>query len=204
MSQVKVQGDPSGTGVFTIAAPNSNSNVTLTLPATTGTLLTGASAIAKSQLPSGSILQIATATAEGVLTTTANGAPTTITNGVQVFSTSFTPIRNNSILWVQTSTIAISEASNTADICWLALWDGSTFISANSATWGFTSFANNCNGSYTAINDGWQVSDTNTRTIQVRAAMNGGSGTTYVNGNSPANYGSSSARVRMLVWEIAV
>lgn len=39
MSQVKVQGDPSGTGIFTIASPNSNSNYTLTLPQTTGTLL---------------------------------------------------------------------------------------------------------------------------------------------------------------------
>lgn len=38
MSQVKVQGDPSGTGIFTIASPNSNSNATFTLPTTTGTV----------------------------------------------------------------------------------------------------------------------------------------------------------------------
>lgn len=40
MSQVKISGNASGTGVFTIAAPNSNTDRTLTLPTTTGTLVT--------------------------------------------------------------------------------------------------------------------------------------------------------------------
>lgn len=40
MSQVKIQGNASGTGIFTIAAPNSNSNYTFTLPTETGTVLT--------------------------------------------------------------------------------------------------------------------------------------------------------------------
>lgn len=40
MSQVKIQGDPAGTGIFTIASPNSNSNVTFTLPTTSGTVAT--------------------------------------------------------------------------------------------------------------------------------------------------------------------
>lgn len=39
MSQVKIQGNASGTGVFTVAAPNSNTDRTLTLPDTTGTVL---------------------------------------------------------------------------------------------------------------------------------------------------------------------
>lgn len=38
MSSVKVSGNASGTGEFTIASPNSNTNRTLTLPDTTGTL----------------------------------------------------------------------------------------------------------------------------------------------------------------------
>jgi hypothetical protein len=41
MSLVKVQGNASGTGTFTIASPNSNTDRTLTLPDATGTLLTG-------------------------------------------------------------------------------------------------------------------------------------------------------------------
>jgi hypothetical protein len=38
MSQVTIQGNASGTGIFTIASPNSNSNQTLTLPDSTGTV----------------------------------------------------------------------------------------------------------------------------------------------------------------------
>ena len=44
MSLVKVQGNVSGTGIFTIASPNSNSDRTLTLPDATGTILTTATA----------------------------------------------------------------------------------------------------------------------------------------------------------------
>lgn len=44
MSIVKVSGNPSGTGIFTIAAPNSNTDRTLTLPDNTGTILTTATA----------------------------------------------------------------------------------------------------------------------------------------------------------------
>jgi hypothetical protein len=36
MSKVAIQGDPSGSGTFTIAAPNSNSNVNINLPTVTG------------------------------------------------------------------------------------------------------------------------------------------------------------------------
>lgn len=39
MSLVKVQGNVSGTGVFTVAAPNSNTDRTLTLPDATGTVV---------------------------------------------------------------------------------------------------------------------------------------------------------------------
>lgn len=38
MSLVKVQGNASGTGIFTIASPNSNTDRTLTLPDATGTV----------------------------------------------------------------------------------------------------------------------------------------------------------------------
>ena len=44
MSLVKVSGNASGTGIFTIASPNSNTDRTLTLPDNTGTILTTATA----------------------------------------------------------------------------------------------------------------------------------------------------------------
>jgi len=44
MSQLKLSGDASGTGIVTIAAPNTNSTYTVTLPAAAGTIITTASA----------------------------------------------------------------------------------------------------------------------------------------------------------------
>jgi len=46
MSLVQISGNASGTGTLTIAAPNTNSNYTLTLPANTGTLVSTASTFA--------------------------------------------------------------------------------------------------------------------------------------------------------------
>jgi len=40
MSKITLEGNASGTGTFTIAAPNSNTSYTLTLPQTSGTILT--------------------------------------------------------------------------------------------------------------------------------------------------------------------
>jgi hypothetical protein len=61
MSLVAISGNASGTGTLTIAAPNTNSNFTLTLPQNTGTLISTASTgqvIPKAALPTGSVLQV--------------------------------------------------------------------------------------------------------------------------------------------------
>jgi hypothetical protein len=46
MSRIALSGNASGTGTFTIASPNSNTDRTLTLPDNTGTVLTTASTFA--------------------------------------------------------------------------------------------------------------------------------------------------------------
>lgn len=46
MSKVSLAGNASGTGIFTIASPNSNTDRTLTLPDNTGTLLSTATNLA--------------------------------------------------------------------------------------------------------------------------------------------------------------
>ncbi len=58
MSKVAITGNASGTGTFTIAAPNSNTDRTLILPDNAGTLLSSASAVAKSQMYAGAVLQV--------------------------------------------------------------------------------------------------------------------------------------------------
>ena len=47
MSSIKVSPNASGTGIFTIAAPNSNTDRTLTLPDSTGTIATAESTLSQ-------------------------------------------------------------------------------------------------------------------------------------------------------------
>ena len=82
MSKVTIAGDVNGTGVFTIAAPNGNTNRTLTLPDATGTLVTTAS------------------------------LPNPLTSGTAVVSTSGTSIDFTSIpAWVKRITVMFNEVS---------------------------------------------------------------------------------------------
>jgi hypothetical protein len=59
MSSIKLESNASGTGIFTIASPNSNTNRTLTLPNNTGTILTSATTTG---FPAGSVIQVVSAT----------------------------------------------------------------------------------------------------------------------------------------------
>lgn len=52
MSQIALTPNESGTGTFSIASPNSNTNRTLTLPDETGTMLTSVSAVSSTQIAS--------------------------------------------------------------------------------------------------------------------------------------------------------
>ena len=58
MSKVSISGNASGTGVFTIQAPNSNVDRVLSLPDEAGTVLTSAST---ANFPAGSVLQVVNA-----------------------------------------------------------------------------------------------------------------------------------------------
>jgi hypothetical protein len=149
----------------------------------------------------GSILQVAYTSFDGMTTSATAGAPSTITNGRQIFSVSFTPKSATSQLLVQTSAIVIGEEVNSGDKCWLALWDGSTFICANSGTALYTHFASSLNFGCYSLNNAYTSGSTSARTIQVRAGIDGG--TAYINGNSSDNYTGSSARVGMTIMEIA-
>jgi hypothetical protein len=54
MSQVTIQGNAAGTGIFTVAAPNSNTSRTLTLPDESGTVLTDAKLATQAEAQAGS------------------------------------------------------------------------------------------------------------------------------------------------------
>jgi hypothetical protein len=90
MSKVTIAGDVNGTGVFTIASPNGNTNRTLTLPDAAGTLaLQGGTGVGK-------VLQVVSATTSIVVSTTSTAyvatnltvsiTPTSASSKVLVFA----------------------------------------------------------------------------------------------------------------------
>ena len=87
MSLVKVSGNASGTGTLTIAAPNTNTDYTLTLPTNTGTIVTNKTA--------GTVLQV-------VQTVKTDTFSTTSTSYVDVtgLSVSITPSSATSKIYV--------------------------------------------------------------------------------------------------------
>jgi len=86
MSSVAIQGNAAGAGVFTVAAPNSGSSYTLTLPTATGTALSDAGALVIS--PTGAV---GYATGAGGAVTQATSRTTTVvlnkpTGAITMFS----------------------------------------------------------------------------------------------------------------------
>lgn len=75
MSKVQLSGNASGTGIFQIASPNSNTDRTLTLPDNTGTLMSSASALGVSQFPSS--FSVNASAPSGAFTMDASGRITT-------------------------------------------------------------------------------------------------------------------------------
>jgi len=105
MAKVKIEGNASGTGTFTIAAPNSNTDRTLTLPDEAGTVLTSAS---NTNFPAGSVLQVVS-TAK---TDTASYTGSVLSGGAVLMSASITPTSSsNKVLVLVDAKISIVDWS---------------------------------------------------------------------------------------------
>ena len=85
MSKVAIVGDPSGTGTFTISAPNGNTDRTLVLPDEAGTVLTSAG-VPASAMPAGSVIQVVSTSGTAVVS--AVGSATILTLSITPSSTS--------------------------------------------------------------------------------------------------------------------
>ena len=128
MSKVVIQGNASGTGDFTIAAPNSDTNRTLTLPDEAGTVLTTAG-VPSSAMPAGSVLQV-------VNDTTARPRfQATVTTFTDTgFSVTITPRFANSKIKIDFAVTVLSNSHyNYLDI----YRNGTTSLSGNASS-GFT------------------------------------------------------------------
>ena len=91
MSKVVIQGNASGTGDFTIAAPNSNTDRTLTLPDVAGTVLTSGS---NADFPAGSVLQVVS-TSGPASTVSKTGA-----GSLEVINAAITPSSTSSKIYI--------------------------------------------------------------------------------------------------------
>lgn len=105
MSKVSLAGNASGTGIFTIASPNSNTDRTLTLPNSSGTLLNNASTAG---FPAGSVLQVVSA-ATTTSTSTTSSSYVAVTN----LTASITPSSTSSKILVLVNMNIYSNISGT-------------------------------------------------------------------------------------------
>jgi hypothetical protein len=178
MSLVKIQGNASGTGEFTIAAPNSNTNRTLTLPDNTGTILTTGGTIAASQLPAGSVLQVVQ-TVKLDAFTTSSGTPVDVTG----LSVSITPSSaSNKILVLG----QIGGGSDATTGWYVNLVRGSTNLGVgtggslyNTTFSNFFSNANAWSGVPVIFLD--SPNTTSSTTYKIQAFAGGGVGTVAIN-----------------------
>ena len=120
MSIVKIQGNASGTGEFTLASPNGNTNRTITLPDATGTL--------DRTNRAGNVLQVVQATTTSMTTVTAVN-----TNTDTALTSSITPTSSSSNVLVIISLPFILAASTSTAYCGFGLKRNSTTIYAPSS-----------------------------------------------------------------------
>ena len=120
MSSVKIQGNPSGTGIFTIASPSGNTDRTLTLPdATTTVVGTDATqTLTNKTLSTGLVMGVST-----------------ITSGTAVASTSGTSIDFTSIpSWAKRITVAMQTVSTNGSSNYLLRIGNSTVTTSGYAS----------------------------------------------------------------------
>jgi acyl-coenzyme A thioesterase PaaI-like protein len=104
MSLIKVSGNASGTGIFTIAAPATNTDRTLTLADNSGTILTSATTTG---FPAGSVIQVVSANKTDTFSQSSTNTFTDITG----LSVAITPTSASSKVLV---TVCVGGASMTA------------------------------------------------------------------------------------------
>jgi hypothetical protein len=133
MSLIKLAPDASGTGIFTIASPNSNTNRTLTLPDNTGTILTSATTTG---FPAGSVIQVVQGT---YATGTSNSTSTFTDTGL---SASITPTSSSSKILVLVNHSTNQKSAGSIDNSLsLRLVRGSTTIVTFAEYLGYTNSA---------------------------------------------------------------
>ena len=191
MSIVKVSGNASGTGTLTIAAPNTNSDFTLTLPTGTGTLISTASTgqvIPKAALPTGSVLQVVNA-----IYTTAVSSSTSNTFVDSGLTLSITPTSSTSkILVIVNQATTAGSGANQENQTVVTLLRGSTnlfsTVSASSDDFFriYTPSSNSTMSSFVAFNYLDSPATTSSTTYKTQFSMHFGTTATVQKNSTPS------------------
>lgn len=157
MSQVKIQGNASGTGIFTVAAPNSNTDRTLTLPDGAGTL---------DRLErAGNVLQVVNATTDAETSTTG----TTLVD--TYLTASITPSSANSKILVFASINAYKATGNLDNGIKLALIrNGSSIVGSYFVAYGLWTFTDTRNRAGYSVTKLDSPSSTSSVTYKIQIA----------------------------------
>jgi hypothetical protein len=115
MSKVAITGNASGTGTFTIASPNSNSDRTLNLPDNSGTVLTSASNLA-GVTGVGKVLQVVQTVLGG------NTSTTSATRSDTGLTASITPTSVTSKVLVLVNMAGCNKNGGVTSGSYLGLW----------------------------------------------------------------------------------
>jgi len=199
MSSVAISGNASGAGVLTIAAPNTASNFTLTLPTNTGTFITTATTgqvIPKAALPTGSVLQVVSTNKNDTFSTTS----LTFVD-ITSLSVSITPTSTSSKILVVVDTNY--SPSGTSTLVVFNLLRDSTNISQPATAPTYTgSFVAYTNAADTMLTPSFNFLDspatTSATTYKIQVRTN--SGTVYLNRRLSTDTASTST---ITVMEIA-
>ena len=195
MSLVAISGNASGTGTLTIAAPNTNSDYTLTLPQNTGTLLSTKS--------SGTVLQVVSTT----LTTSFSTSSTSMVD-VTGLSLSITPTSSSNQVLI-TVNMSMSAGAGGA-VIFYQMVRGSTAIgigTTGGANYNVTGamYSGDASTNQNFIYPSSQLLDspatTSATTYKIQISSNNGAQAVYVNKRSD-NYVSAISTITAM--EIAV
>jgi len=151
MSNIVIKGATTGTGVFTLESPATNTDRTLVLPNEAGTVLTTAG-VPASAMPAGSVIQVV----QGYLGTTASASTSNniaVDTGLQA---SITPSSASSKILVQYNVFLGQQSSYNM---FVRILRDSTYI-GNGTSEGGRPVGNAVANNYHATNDGYSLSPT--------------------------------------------
>jgi hypothetical protein len=216
MSKIALTPNASGTGVFTISSPATNTNRTLTLPDEAGTIITTAG-VPASAMPAGSVIRVISSTLNSVsgVNSTNTTADTTPNSIIQQSTFSFQPSVNNSKFFVCIPIMLKGNRAGPSDALAALSWVKQASSTAPTTAAGFTTNESpSCfyrstvsipsaetDARYTTMNCQGLITPNATTNDWVHVCVK--TYTTYANSSASYNWFEYGSALPIFAWEIA-